>query len=391
MRHIEMNEQDNQRTPTTPRDKVLKLVWGNLPRLAFLVFLIIIISLTVRCSREAARLQKEKAASQTQQEKPVNAVVLDLHPTTIQDAINLPGMIEPWIRLELMAKVHGSIDEVLVQEGSVVKQGDVLARIEDDDYRIALESATAAYKRAKSDYERKKAMKNKKVTSEADLEMSETQMLTAKAAMEDAQLMLDRCTIKAPISGVIKRLDAKIGLLLSVGDPVAEILQIDRVKAVVGIPESDVTAVRKISDVEITIQALNDRKVTGKKYYLSPAPETTAQLYRLELEIENSSGDILPGMFFRANVVKNTIENAITVPIYTVITRNDEQFVFVVDNDSIVHKRPVELGILEKWQIQITEGLQAGEAVVIEGHRDVEDGQKVNIVKRISDPGALQL
>lgn len=386
-----MNEQNGQiRTPQTGRDKILFFVWRQLPRLALLGVILVIVALAGKCSSEKARLEQEKAASQAQKEKPVNAVLLELQPVTVQDAINLPGMIEPWTRLELMAKVKGSISEVLVQEGSSVREGDILARIEDDDYRIALDSAVAAYKRAKADYERKKAMLSKKITSQADLEMSETQMLTAKAAMENAELQLSRCTITAPISGIITRLDAKTGLFLSIGDPIAEILQIDRVKAVVGIPESDVDAVRKISAVNISIQALDDLEVTGKKYFLSPAPETTARLYRLELEIDNSSRTILPGMFFRANVLKRTVENAITIPIYSVITRNNEQFVFVV-NDGTVHKRPVKLGILEKWQVQITEGLRAGEKVVIEGHRDVEDGQQVNVIKTISDPRALQL
>jgi membrane fusion protein (multidrug efflux system) len=343
-----------------------------------------------KINSEKKQLEKEKAASQVQTEKPINTVLLDLQPTTIQDAINLPGIMEPWTRLELMAKLNGTISEVMVQEGSVVSQGDVLARIEPDDYRIALDSATAAYKNAKSDFERKKDMLKKKITSQADLELSESQMLTAKAAMEDAELKLSRCTITAPMSGVIRRLDAKIGLLLSIGDPIAEMLQIDRLKAVVGIPESDVDAVRKISEVEITIQALDDLKVSGKKFYLSSAPETTARLYSLELEIDNRDGAILPGMFFRAHVLKKTVTEAITVPLYTIITRNNEQYVFVADKD-IVHKRPVKMGIIEKWQVQITDGLRAGEQVVIEGHRDVEDGQQVNVIKVITDPGSIQL
>jgi membrane fusion protein (multidrug efflux system) len=385
-----MNEQDRTRIPKTMRAKILMLAWRNLPRLALLCIFLVILSLAGKCSSEKTRLEQEKAAGQARTEKPINTVLLELQPVTIQDAINLPGIIEPWTRLELMAKVAGSISEVLVQEGSVVSKGDVLAGIESDDYRIALDSARAAYKRARSDYERKKVMLGKKVIPVADLEMSETQMLTAKAAMEDAELKLSRCTITAPMSGVISRLDAKIGLFLSIGDPIAEILQIDRVKAVVGIPESDVDAVRKISDVNLTIQALNNLEAQGKKYFLSPAPETTARLYRLELEIDNRNGAILPGMFFRAHVLKNTVEDAITVPIYSVITRNNEQFVFVAE-DKIVHKRPVKLGILEKWQVQITEGLQAGEKVVVEGHRDVEDGQQVNVIKTLSDPGSLQL
>lgn len=384
------NTQKTPRNPQNRRGRILMFVWRNIPRLVLVCIILLIVMLAVRISKEKAQLQAEKAATQAQQEKPVNAVLYELQPVTMHDAINLPGVIEPWTRLELLAKIGGSIDQVLVQEGSTVKKGDVLARIEEDDYRIALDSATAAYKRALSEYERKKAMLSKKITSQAELELSETQMLTAKAAMEDAQLQLSRCTITAPMSGVIKRLDAKIGLFLSIGDPIAEILQIDRVKAVVGIPESDVDAVRQLSEVDLTIQALGDLQITGKKYFLAPAPETTARLYRLELAIDNSSGTILPGMFFRANILKQTIDNAISVPLYSVITRNNEQFVFVAE-DGKVQKRLVKLGIIDQWLVQITDGLHAGDKVVIEGHRDVEDGQQVNIIKTVSDPEGLRI
>jgi len=206
--------------------------WRNLPRLLLLFLVVLFLVLMGTISAEKARLVAEKAASQAVGRKPVNTVLLELQPTTIQDAINLPGVIEPWTRLELLARLNGSIREVLVQEGSVVTPGQVIARIEEDDYRIALDSARAAHSRAKADYERKKIMLSKKTLPVADLELSEAQLLTAQAAMEDAELQLARCAITAPMGGVIRRLDAKVGLFLSVGDPVGEILEIDRVKAV---------------------------------------------------------------------------------------------------------------------------------------------------------------
>jgi membrane fusion protein, multidrug efflux system len=380
----------NNITPEARRAAILLFVWRNLPRAALFCLVLLIIFLAAIIGREKTRLEEEKAAAQAQAERPVNTVLLELRPSAIQDAINLPGVMVPWISLELMAKVHGSIIEVLVQEGSVINQGDVLARIEPDDYLIALESAKAAYLQARADHERKKVMLSKKTASQADLEQSESRMLTAKAAMDDAELKLSRCTITAPINGVIRRLDAKTGLLLSIGDPIAEILQIDRLKAVVGIPESDVDAVRKLPEVAITVQALGDLEVTGEKYFFSPAPETTARLYRLELEIDNREGNILPGMFFRAHVVKKTVSDAISVPIYSVITRNNEQFVFIV-RDQTVHKQPVKLGILEKWRVQITEGLRPGDRVIVEGHRDVEEGQEVNVIQVLTDPGGRPL
>jgi membrane fusion protein (multidrug efflux system) len=197
--------------------------------------------------------------------------------------------------------------------------------------------------------------------------------------------MLSRCTITAPIAGVIRRLDAVEGLLLNVSDPVAEILQIDRVKAVVGIPESDVALVRNIENVTLTVQALDDKQITGRSHYLASSPENGARLYRLELAIDNRDHLILPGMFFRAQIVKKVYEDAVAVPIYTVIKRQNKQFVYVEKN-GVAHQLPVELGIIEDYMVQVTSGLSPGSRVVVEGHRDIDQGNKLNIVRVLSDP-----
>jgi membrane fusion protein (multidrug efflux system) len=385
-----MPQENEYRIPATKGGRVLLFVWRNLPRLVLLCLVVLMLILMGTISAEKTRLAEEKAASKTQGRKPVNTVLLELQPTLIRDAINLPGEIEPWTRLELLARVNGAIREVLVEEGSVVTAGQVLARIEEDDYRIALDAARATHSRAKADFERKKIMLSKKTLPVAEVELSEAQLLTAKAAMEDAELRLARCAITAPMGGVVRRLDAKVGLFLSVGDPVGEILEMDRVKAVVGIPESDVAAVRAISEVEVEIQALGDRRLVGRKHFLAPSPESVARLYRLELELANSDGDLLPGMFLRAQVVKTVVPDAFSIPIYSVITRNNEQFVYVV-RDGVVHKQPVVLGIMEKWMIQAVEGLKAGDMLIIEGHREVEEGQPVNVLQVITDPERLVL
>jgi membrane fusion protein (multidrug efflux system) len=190
------------------------------------------------------------------------------------------------------------------------------------------------------------------------------------------------------MDGVINRLDAKVGLLLSIGDPVAQMLAIDRVKAVVGIPESDVAAMQGVAEVELSIQALENKKILGRRHYLSKAPESAARLYRLELALDNPDQAILPGMFVRAHIVKKRIDNAVMVPLYAVISRNDEQYVFVANSEE-VHKKPVELGIISGWQVQVAKGLEPGERVLIEGHRDVAAGQKVNVVREVQDPADI--
>ncbi|MFW2369115.1 MAG: efflux RND transporter periplasmic adaptor subunit [Desulforhopalus sp.] len=377
--------------PDTTRGKVVFFIWNNMPRFVLLGMIALIIFLFVGpIKKQKAFIAESKASAVSQEKPPINAITFTLSPTTITDRINLPGSVEPWTRLKLMSKLNGTINEIMVKEGDRVKKGDILARIEDDDYRIALDRAEAGYKLALADYDRDKSIYDKGVIPTATLEANKTNMQTARADFENAKLQLSRTTITSPMDGIIRSLDAKVGLQLSVGDPLAEILQIDRMKTVIGIPESDVTAVRKLDQVDITVQALDNKVFKGRKHFLSPAPDTIARLYNLELEIDNSDGEVLAGMFVRADVVKQQLENTLSVPFYSVISRNNEQYVFV-EEDGLARKRSVQLGIMENWMVQVTEGLEPGDRILIEGHRDVEDQQQIKVIKAITSPEELTL
>jgi membrane fusion protein (multidrug efflux system) len=366
-----------------------KLILHRMPTVLSLLFLFVLVGVIIGLSgtikAEKERLTDEKMGAIATERSPVNVVLLDVAPTTIYDRINLPGVIEPWEKLSVLAKIHGTVIEVEVSEGETVTKGQVIARIDPDDFRIALDSARATFELAVAKHKRLASLYEEGIVPEAEIENLEAQVKTSKAALENAELMLSRCTITAPISGVIRRLDAKEGLLLSVSDPVAEILQVDKVKAVVGIPESDVALVRDIKEVSLTIQALENKKIVGRHHFLASSPEIGARVYRLELAIDNKDNLILPGMFFRAKLVKRVITDTVAVPLFTVIKREDRQFVFVEEN-GVAKQLPVELGIIEDWRVQITRGLSPGSRVVVEGPRDIENGYKLKTVRVIGDP-----
>ena len=88
----------------------------------------------------------------------------------------------------------------------------------------------------------------------------------------------------------------------------------------------------------------------------------------------------MPGMFVRAEIVKKSIEQTLSVPLYSVLSRNGDKVVFV-EEGGVARRQNVELGILEEWRVQVTNGLVPGDRVIVEGHRNVEDGQHINIAK----------
>ncbi|MDB9823429.1 hypothetical protein OAC89_07005, partial [Deltaproteobacteria bacterium] len=93
---------------------------------------------------------------------------------------------------------------------------------------------------------------------------------------------------------------------------------------------------------------------------------------------------ILPGMFARVELVKEVFNDALSIPLYAVISQNDENFVFL-EKDKKAEKRFVELGILTGWQIQVKSGLAPGDKVIVVGHRQLDEGQSVEIIQNVSD------
>ena len=359
-----------------------------LPLLVLLVLILIAMGLGAKVKNKQSRLLEEKSNAVIQERPPVNVVEQELVPGIMRDRMNLPGMVEPWENLVILAEVRGLVEEVLVEEGSHVKQGDLIARLDTGDYENRRNSIKAAYNLALINLKRLSGLHEQEIIAQSRYDSIQAEVESLEADLATAELQLKRCFIKSSIAGIVNELPAKKGLYLAVGDPVATVLDIERLKVIVGIPESDVDAVRKIDRFEITIEALGNREITGTKYFLAVAPESQAQVYRLELEVENKSEEILPGMFARVEIVKQVFPDALAIPLYAVISRDNKHYVYLEENN-VAKLQEVKLGILEGWQIQIIEGLAPGQRVIVVGQRSVDADQKLNVVRKVTDPAEI--
>jgi len=359
-----------------------------LPLLVLLILILVALGLAARVKDEQNRLLEEKRNAVVAERPPVNVVVQELVPTLVRDRLSLPGMVEPWEHLGILAEVRGVVEEVLVEEGDHVKQGDLIARIDTKDYENTINSIRAAYNLAATNLKRLSGLREKEIIAQSELDKINAEVQTLEADLAIAELQLKRCYVRSAISGVINELPAKKGLYLAVGDPVATVLDIERVKVTVGIPEADVDAVRKIDMFELVIEALVNRKITARKYFLAVAPESQAQVYRLELEVANGSGAILPGMFARVEIIKQEFPDALAIPLYAVITRDNKHYVYL-EEDKTAALSEIKIGILDGWQIQVLEGLVPGQRVIVVGQRSVDEGQRLNVVKKVASPAEI--
>jgi RND family efflux transporter MFP subunit len=368
--------------------RFLRFVWGIIPWMVVAAIVVVIVVLGGRIKEEKARLEEAKKAAIKEVVPAVRVITLTLEPRRLEDKLTLPAEVEPRENLWVKAEVRGQVVKIIVEEGQIIKKGQVLAKLDDRDYRSRLARIEANYKLAKLDYDRYVALSRQKIAAESRKDESEARLKDITAQRSEARLALSRTRITSPIGGRLNELKVELGDLLKASDDVAQILQFDEVKVTVGVPESDVAAIIDLEEADVIIEALGDRKVRGEKIFLSRQPRSLARLYNLELGIPNEDGHILPGMFAKVELVKEVFPSALAIPLYAVITRGNDRFVYV-EKDDKVEKRSIELGVLVGWEVHVTNGLKPGERVVVVGHRFLDDGQAVSVIKNVKDAAEI--
>ncbi len=370
------------------RSKILRFIWGIIPWLMVGLIVVFIVNMGGRIKEKQTRLEEAKKAAIKKQVPAVRVITLTLKPRQLEDKINLPAQVEPYRDVWVKAEVPGQVVKVFVEEGQTLKKGQVLVKLDDRDYQSRLARIEANYKLAKLNHNRTSALVKKKIAAATKLDEIEALLKDLAAQRKEARLALSRTRITSPICCLLNELKAKEGDFVSVADPVAQILQLDQVKVTVGVPESDVAAIFDLDEAEVLIEALGKRRVRGRKVFLSRQPRTLARLYDLELVVPNPDRRILPGMFARVELVKRVFNQALAIPLYGVITQGNERFVYI-EKDGRAKKRAVKLGALVGWQVHITSGLNAGDRVIVVGHRLLDDGQQVEVIKNVIDPSEI--
>lgn len=332
---------------------------------------------------------KDRKVKELSEEKlPVNVVALELAPGPICEKVNLPGVVRPWMELSVVAEVPGKIVEKKVYEGQKVRVGDILAVIDKRSYQNAFNSARAAFLAAKANYDRILALNQDQLTTQSQLDDARANLETTKANMDTTALNLERCTITSPMAGVVDKVYIEKGKFMNGAQPVADILQMDRVKVSVSIPESDVDVVRNITDFTVSVDALGHKVFNGSQSYLAKSSEGLARSYLLKIAVNNPDGEILPDMFARVKIIKHQVQEGLAVPLFSISNGAGKKAVYVVE-DNVARLTPIKTSIQEGWKVQASEGLAPGAKVIVVGQNDVKDGTKVDVIRTVKDPKEL--
>ncbi|WP_309486605.1 efflux RND transporter periplasmic adaptor subunit [Sinorhizobium sp. 8-89] len=330
--------------------------------------------------------------------------------TTVAEALpitnELPGRITATRIAEVRPRVSGIVVERVFEQGTIVKEGDVLYRIDPAPFQVKVDSAEATLKRAqavadqaKRTADRQSRLKEAQFAAVqqfddaiAALAQAEADVGIAEAGLAEAKLNLQYANVTAPISGRIGRALITEGALVSANDTqnLATIQQLDPIYADFTQSATDLIRLRKAlkdgqmmsSDNEAEVQLILDDgtpySLKGKLLFSEAAVDATTGQVTLRGEFPNPNNDLLPGMYVRVQIQQGLEKNAITVPQQAVQRNNAGQSqVYVLNADKKVEFRNVTLGrtVGERWQV--TAGLKPGEKVIVEGFQKTAPGAPV--------------
>ncbi len=311
------------------------------------------------------------------------------------------GNVEAYATVSLKARVDGQILEVTGREGQEVKKGDVLFRIDPRSFDASLRQAeanalrdSAARDQARSQERRYQELLDKNfVSKEAYAQIrtnAETAEATAKAsqaALENARLNLEHCTIRSPIDGFVGKVLLQAGNLVKANDTGALVVinQVKPVYANFAVPEQQLPVIRKYMAagplaVEVRESKSEARLAEGRLVFIDNAVDATTGTIRLRAQFDNADAALWPGQFVNVSLRLFDEEKAVVVPSRALQTGPAGQFVFLVKPDLSAEVRKVEVARNEGEFAVIGSGVAPGEQVVVRGALRLTPGAKVTIV-----------
>lgn len=319
---------------------------------------------------------------------PVNVTVLPVTPEPkLADTFELPAVIEPNQVVAVAAEVAGRIEWIGPRKGSPVQAGDLLMRLNTDLLQAEFERSQAQAKNAQTEFERQQGLVRGGAAPSRELDQAATQLAVSQADLQEVRARLQRTQIHAPAGGILNNLPVEQGEYVQAGAPVAQIVQTDIVKVAVHVPERDVAFFSQGQSVEILAAVKGcQQSFHGAITFISSVADDRTRSTRMEIRLPNPDGALRSGQIVRARLTRRIMENAVLIPLLAVIPMEDGYAVYVV-TESKAQRRMVQPGIIRGDRVQVVQGLQPGDQLIVAGHRFVAPGQTVNVVSPASKEG----
>lgn len=287
------------------------------------------------------------------------------------------GTLRSWESIVVKPEVTGRITKINFEEGTLVKQGQVLVELDSAETEAEVQRAKAALELAKETHQRALTLRQGGAGSVAALDRAQADLAAAEATLKLAEARLAKTRLVAPFDGVIGLRKVSVGALLVPGQEIVNLEQINPLKVDFKVPEMLLAAVKVGQTIRLRLDAMGSRAVEGTVYAIDPLLETGGRAIVLRARIANADGALRPGLFARVVLTIDEKNDALFVPEQSVLPGSDgSKSVFKAIDGKAVMTR-VELGERIKGEVEIVSGLKAGDVVITAGLPKLRPGVSV--------------
>ena len=326
--------------------------------------------------------------------RPVKTVHVGMESTEAN--LSLPGEVRARHESPLAFRVGGKITECKVNLGDTVHRGQILAKLEPNDYQLATQSGAAGVAEAHSartlaeaELVRYRNLHEKGFVSAAVLDQKQAAADAARAradAMQSAHSeqsrQLEYTSLSAENDGAVSAYDCNVGQVVNVGQPILRLAQSAEKEILIHLPETELQHFRSAANFTVNLNALPDKSYQGSLRELAAAADPATRTYAARIAVKNADAAMQLGM--SATVIVQPAGNQATqvmrLPLVAVVSRDSHPSVWKVDSAGSVHAAAISIAGVEGNAVRIAAGLNSGDVVVTAGANLLREGEKVKLL-----------
>jgi len=334
-------------------------------------------SLVVVTLLSAGCAQEEQQAGGGFQRPPTPVETAMVVGSTVTDQFTTVGTIEAGESIMVTTEINGIVTAIPFREGGRLAQGDVIARLDDDQLKAEAQKASALLDQSRATWERVKSVVEQGAGAPQDLDDAVAALKVAEANLALARTRLAKTRITAPFGGLAGKRRVSTGAFLRVGETITDLAQIDQLRVNFAVPERILGSMRVGAEVALLTTAYPDHQLIGTIDVIEPQLDPISRNVGIVARVANPDELLRPGMSATVTAVLHERADALTVPSAAVFVEGGQAYVYVVKPDSVVTRTPVTLGTRLTDVVEVTEGLNYGQQVVRAGHQKLYEGAKV--------------
>ena len=309
--------------------------------------------------------------------KAVTVTGMVVYPGVLENKILSTGTLEANEEVQLRSETPGRVISINFEEGTPVKKGQLLIKINDQELQAQLKKLQLEEDLAKDDVYRKQKLLEMKAVSQEEYDKSANQLGVMEAEIELVKSQIAKTEIYAPFNGMIGLRHVSPGEYVSSTTLVALLIQEDPIKIEFSVPEKYREKVKKGTVIQFRVEGI-DSTFTGKVFAIEPKIDPATRNVTLRAICPNPQNLLVPGSFAKVEIVLETLDKALIIPSEAIIPQLMGEKVFISSNGKAV-SRIVTTGIRTERDVQVIKGLNPGDTVILNGLMQLREGSDINV------------